>query len=58
MISSREETEPTGVTPSGRCGGVEWGGMGTFTEASSGGAARRGAISHKGRSSFEVEISE
>jgi hypothetical protein len=35
LTSRGEESESTGVTPSGCCGGVEWGGAGTLNEASS-----------------------
>ena len=41
---SGEETEPFDVTPSDRCSGGEWDGMGAITETSSG-AERRGMVS-------------
>ena len=44
VTSSGEETEPFDVTPSDRCSGGEWDGMGTITETSSD-AGRRGTLS-------------
>jgi hypothetical protein len=34
LTSRGKESESTGLTPSGRCGGVEWGGAGTFNDSS------------------------
>ncbi len=42
--SSEVETEPVSMTPSGRCSGGEWDGMGAITETSSD-AERRGMVS-------------
>ncbi|KAH9080452.1 hypothetical protein EDB83DRAFT_2609704 [Lactarius deliciosus] len=45
VTSGTEEAEPVNMTPGGRCGGVEWGEMGTVINSSGAGRMGKGSCS-------------